>query len=1066
MDVVEVVKKLAREFRLLHAAWLVKTERAAEAVSKRLAGERKALYANARDSTLSATILLLRDISSDALRDAQTAERLALAESSAGEQLRLAHLKDEIETLLSSLDGIVPWKLRYCMELDPDAADDGKVILGGGLITDENNQSVWHDYCSVCLARIENETVVRYRELETGQVNCEPCHALLGLHEEGYLKETMHPVVARLTVGNKSLSEAMEAIFKAYAHRPCFDGQSYDQVWLRAVRLASFLITQPTKRVGILLRGSFCYIADLACILAHKESLILSVKYHGPMLDEMLTECGLVFINDEDNVSIEAGNKIIVRLDQWQCFGGDENFNFGDNSNDESEIYTIFSTSGSAGATPKGVCISRKAFLSDFQTPSTPKLLVHASFLEPCWGADRLGVYQTLFNGGRVEFCSGQMETLFSELSVIRPTHFFAPPAVFESMQANRTNEEIRQILGSRVRTLGSGGARVSPSLISRFKSVFVGCSFAVGYGISEVGGISSNGVVRPGVEVQILNPEIDPDSGALVGEILVKANGTMMKGYADGRDSNLTESGFFRTGDIGRLDKGNLEVLGRNNLSVVKLQNGTWLSCEALENEIQSAHASLIESILIHVLSNDDICAIVKFQNVKDKGLPWHLYRVNRVVEVSESLETTASLKLARKSILCRYEKEIELALPVQEASSAGSVPDSSIDIAKQLLGVDLIDESKSILENGATSIQAAKFASYFGDQSCVFQPIQSLKPRHLVGSASSAMGSKQFANMLQFDFDLPLFSVMAESNDQQDGILLTGATGFVGSHLLIDLLERQPLAIYCLVRAKKNRPVGIHAHPRVHIIEGDFGVDLFGLSMEAYVDLCSKISCVIHCGAQIDFRANYETLRNSNVLGTLRMVQFCVASGPHRKHLTYISSESAGGPITQNGYASSKFVGEYLVRKHCEDEELFDIVRLPFVSFDRISGHSNSSDWLDLFLVSCIKLNAFPNDFNVMMPTIPVNELRSDHLPRLESYSWSLDVLIGQIRRRTTSNSRSLPTIDLLSEMQSLPAAAVASMLSRMVLTPMTSSAKPQLCLTDEQVDLYVANLKMNLL
>ncbi len=153
-----------------------------------------------------------------------------------------------------------------------------------------------------------------------------------------------------------------------------------------------------------------------------------------------------------------------------------------------------------------------------------------------------------------------------------------------------------RTFFGGRLSKIVSGGAPLNPKLIYAFESL--GIAVYEGYGITECGPfvtvtpyfarrVGSVGKPLPGVSLRI-----DGEDGALteqgyaVGEIQVKGD-TVMIGYDKDEAENtavFTLDGYFRTGDIGYLDKdGYLFVTGRKK-TVIVLDNGRNVAPEELE--------------------------------------------------------------------------------------------------------------------------------------------------------------------------------------------------------------------------------------------------------------------------------------------------------------------------------------------------------------------------------------------------------------------------------------------------------------------------------------------------
>jgi thioester reductase-like protein len=134
---------------------------------------------------------------------------------------------------------------------------------------------------------------------------------------------------------------------------------------------------------------------------------------------------------------------------------------------------------------------------------------------------------------------------------------------------------------------------------------------------------------------------------------------------------------------------------------------------------------------------------------------------------------------------------------------------------------------------------------------------------------------------------------------------ILLTGATGFLGSHLLLDLLRHSDAHVHCLVRAadeeaatarlgealKSHRlPWSAEIRRRVTVLPGDIRRPHLGLSDDVWNRLAHELDSIVGVAAAVDFLRGYQSLRQSNVIGALTLAELA-ATGPP-KPLHHISS------------------------------------------------------------------------------------------------------------------------------------------------------------------------------
>ncbi|MFD0286659.1 thioester reductase domain-containing protein [Streptomyces lutosisoli] len=134
---------------------------------------------------------------------------------------------------------------------------------------------------------------------------------------------------------------------------------------------------------------------------------------------------------------------------------------------------------------------------------------------------------------------------------------------------------------------------------------------------------------------------------------------------------------------------------------------------------------------------------------------------------------------------------------------------------------------------------------------------------------------------------------------------ILLTGATGFLGSHMLLDLLRHSDAHVYCLVRAADEEaatarlgdalksyrlPWSSEVRRRVTVLPGDIRRPHLGLSDELWNTLAHELDSVVGVAAAVDFLRGYQSLRQSNVIGSLTLAELAATGRP--KPLHHISS------------------------------------------------------------------------------------------------------------------------------------------------------------------------------
>ena len=156
--------------------------------------------------------------------------------------------------------------------------------------------------------------------------------------------------------------------------------------------------------------------------------------------------------------------------------------------------------------------------------------------------------------------------------------------------------KEIHDNLGGCLRIMVAGGAALSPEKEKGFWDL--GFNVLQGYGLTETSPViaaeltkqkrlSSIGKKFPSVEVKIDSPDKDG-----VGELLAKGDSIML-GYYNNEEANeevFTEDGWFRTGDLARIDKnGYLYISGRKKFVIV-LKNGKNVYPEEIESLLEKS--------------------------------------------------------------------------------------------------------------------------------------------------------------------------------------------------------------------------------------------------------------------------------------------------------------------------------------------------------------------------------------------------------------------------------------------------------------------------------------------
>jgi len=202
---------------------------------------------------------------------------------------------------------------------------------------------------------------------------------------------------------------------------------------------------------------------------------------------------------------------------------------------------------------------------------------------------------------------------------------------------------------------------------------------------------------------------------------------------------------------------------------------------------------------------------------------------------------------------------------------------------------------------------------------------------------------------------------------------ILLTGATGFLGSYLLRDLLKNGNHFLYVTVRGNSEeecrerlaKKLDYYFGPelfktyrsRIKILKSDLSGENFSLEKDLYDELSLKIDCIINSAANVKHYGLYKEFYNSNVESVQNLLKFALTG--KRKDIHHVSTISVGegqiknktaalftedmvdrGQTSGNYYLQTKLEGEKLLVEGRIKGIMVNIYRAGNITFDSETG------------------------------------------------------------------------------------------------------------------------------
>lgn len=253
---------------------------------------------------------------------------------------------------------------------------------------------------------------------------------------------------------------------------------------------------------------------------------------------------------------------------------------------------------------------------------------------------------------------------------------------LFRKLLHRKAGKKLEAVFGGKIHFFGIGGALLSAE-VERFllEAKF---PYAIGYGLTETSPLiagcnpsntkfRSTGPILKGVQVKI--DETDKRSG--LGEILVKGANVMKGYYKDPERTNqvFTADGWFKTGDLGILDKNNYLFIKGRIKNVVVGQSGENIYPEDIEAVINKQDFVLesivyknanklvarvflnydeidrqfISSNLSDLQMKDKISGILANLRENTNGQLSSFSRLHEVIEQFEPFEKTPTQKIKR---------------------------------------------------------------------------------------------------------------------------------------------------------------------------------------------------------------------------------------------------------------------------------------------------------------------------------------------------------------------------------------------------------------------------------
>jgi len=431
--------------------------------------------------------------------------------------------------------------------------------------------------------------------------------------------------------------------------------------------------------------------------------------------------------------------------------------------------------------------------------------------------------------------------------------------------------------------------------------------------------------------QAYILDKRFNPVPIGFTGELYIGGAG-VARGYIN--HPELTKERFisnpfrpgeimYRTGDLVQLDKqGNIHFLGRQDHQV-KIR-GYRIELGEIEQVLRD-HEQISEAVVI--AKRDDaggqyLCAyLIAEPDLVISSLRQYLAELLPEYMIPSAFITLDEMPINSSGKICRKTLAEMAELP-QKPLVAYIGPRNEVDeiLAQEwakIFKLEKVGIDDNFFELGGDSLKIVRILvsllpynwEITARDFYRYQTIRSLSDK-IRGIGDEFQWDSQEKDIADVPFKHNPNEIHTGTRNKLGNVLLTGATGYLGAHLLKDLITTTDAVVYCLIRGSSKTEaearlakvldfyfpgeLADEITQRILVLNGDITQPNWGMKEGEIKELNNKIDTVIHSAAKVRHYGGYEEFERVNVNGTKNVMDFCMQGG---QRLHYISTTSVSG-------------------------------------------------------------------------------------------------------------------------------------------------------------------------
>ena len=712
-------------------------------------------------------------------------------------------------------------------------------------------------------------------------------------------------------------------------------------------------------------------------------------QYPADRINHIITDSEASYIiTTSDKLSDYSAEKAI---DVSEITTGENTNNPDIEINDNALSYMIY-TSGSTGK-PKGVMLTHRG-ICNYLNPHPANRHVYAV-------KNEVNVYLSVttisfdmsFKEHTVTLCNGKTLVFAGDSQMNDPRELAKLMNEYKVDCINATPSRLSQYMDyepfgkalADCKVIMSGGEGYPLSLRDRIKAAAPNARIINTYGPTEIT-VSCNAaeinnakyisVGRPLLNYKelIVDKFGDIVPYGVTGELYIGGAGTA-KGYKN--LEQMTAEKFvdfhgermYRSGDYSKWDKnGNVMIFGRLD-SQVKLR-GLRIELGEIEGLIETQpHIKKSAVVIRKINGQDNLCAYF----TADENIDIEKLRDELKKHLTHYMVPTAYLQMNEMPMTANGKTDIKM-LPEPVSVTLGEyvapineTEEFFCESFRKTLKLDRVGATDNFFEIGGTSLIVTSVvldASEHGYPITYGDIFKYSTPRALAELFGKGDVTAETGKLFDFDdYDYTKINEMLSKNTVESflkgekrnigNIMLTGATGYMGAHLLAQYLTEETGTAYCMVRkgrykTAKERLFNMmfyyfgekfeeQIEKRVEVFDGDVTDYKF---FEQFEKL--PINTVFNCAANVKHFSSGTDIEDINVGGAVNCVKLCKKIGARLIHFSTVSVSGTTddrnklsktsldeqtlyyGQTLDNKYTSSKLMGERMVLEAAANDGL----------------------------------------------------------------------------------------------------------------------------------------------